>query len=233
MSLEVAWPHISYTEVLSQDLGRLLLAAVLGGIVGIERELKHRSAGLRTNMFICFGAAMFTVISLELVSAASGERTRIASQIIPGIGFIGAGSILHAQRSISGLTTAATIFVVASIGMASGGGLYGLAVFATVLLLLCLQLLGGLERRYSLKSSLMHYSILTDRAAEEITEEIDSVLQDHDKAMQDMKLIRLNGKKKIIFSVDGTRRQHEEIMASLRQSKDLSSFTAVRGTETD
>jgi putative Mg2+ transporter-C (MgtC) family protein len=170
MSLEVAWPHISYTEVLSQDLGRLLLAAVLGGIVGIERELKHRSAGLRTNMFICFGAAMFTVISLELVSAASGERTRIASQIIPGIGFIGAGSILHAQRSISGLTTAATIFVVASIGMASGGGLYGLAVFATVLLLLCLQLLGGLERRYSLKSSLMHYSILTNRAAEEITE---------------------------------------------------------------
>jgi putative Mg2+ transporter-C (MgtC) family protein len=233
MSLEVAWPHISYTEVLSQDLGRLLLAAVLGGIVGIERELKHRSAGLRTNMFICFGAAMFTVISLELVSAASGERTRIASQIIPGIGFIGAGSILHAQRSISGLTTAATIFVVASIGMASGGGLYGLAVFATVLLLLCLQLLGGLERRYSLKSSLMHYSILTDRAAEEITEEIDSVLQDHDKAMQDMKLIRLNGKKKIIFTVDGTRRQHEEIMASLRQSKDLNSFTAVRGTETD
>ncbi len=233
MSLEVAWPHISYTEVLSQDLGRLLLAAVLGGIVGIERELKHRSAGLRTNMFICFGAAMFTVISLELVSAASGERTRIASQIIPGIGFIGAGSILHAQRSISGLTTAATIFVVASIGMASGGGLYGLAVFATVLLLLCLQLLGGLERRYSLKSSLMHYSILTDRAAEEITEEIDSVLQDHDKAMQDMKLIRLNGKKKIIFTVDGTRRQHEEIMASLRQSKDLCSFTAVRGTETD
>jgi uncharacterized membrane protein YhiD involved in acid resistance len=117
--------------------------------------------------------------------------------------------------------------------MASGGGLYGLAIFATVLLLLCLQLLGGLERRYSLKSSLMHYSILTDRVAEEITEEIDSVLQDHDKAMQDMKLIRLNGKKKIIFTVDGTRRQHEEIMASLRQSKDLSSFTAVRGTETD
>lgn len=233
MSLAVAWPHITYTEVLSQDLGRLLLAAVLGGIVGIERELKHRAAGLRTNMFICFGAAMFTAISLELVSTASGERTRIASQIIPGIGFIGAGSILHAQRTISGLTTAATIFVVASIGMACGGGLYGLAVFATVLLLICLQVLGGLERRYNLKSALMHYSILTDRVAEEITEEIDSVLQDHDKAMQDMKLIRLNGKKKIIFTVDGTRRQHEEIMASLRQSRDLGGFTAVRGAETD
>ena len=233
MSLAVAWPHVFYTEVLSQDLGRLLLAAVLGGIVGIERELKHRPAGLRTNMFICFGAAMFTVISVQLANAVGGDHTRIASQIIPGIGFIGAGSILHAQRSISGLTTAATIFVVASIGMACGGGLYGLAVFATALLLLCLQVLGALERRYSLKSSLMHYSILTDRVAEEITEEIDSVLEDHGKTMQDMKLIRTNGKKKIIFTVDGTRRQHEEIMASLRQSKDLGSFTAVGGPEID
>lgn len=233
MSLAAAWPHISYTAVLSQDLGRLLLAAVLGGIVGIERELKHRPAGLRTNIFICFGAAMFTVISLELALAAGGERTRIASQIIPGIGFIGAGSILHAQRSISGLTTAATIFVVASIGMACGGGLYGLAVFATVLILLCLQVLGALERQYSLKSMLMHYSIVTGRVAEEITEEIDSVLQDHGKNMEGMKLIRTNGNKKIIFTVDGTRREHEEIMASLRQSKDLSSFTSVRGPDTD
>jgi putative Mg2+ transporter-C (MgtC) family protein len=173
------------------------------------------------------------VISVQLANAVGGDHTRIASQIIPGIGFIGAGSILHAQRSISGLTTAATIFVVASIGMACGGGLYGLAVFATALLLLCLQVLGALERRYSLKSSLMHYSILTDRVAEEITEEIDSVLEDHGKTMQDMKLIRTNGKKKIIFTVDGTRRQHEEIMASLRQSKDLGSFTAVGGPETD
>lgn len=233
MSLAVAWPHISYTEVLSQDLSRLLLAAVLGGIVGIERELKHRAAGLRTNMFICFGAAMFTVISVQLATAAGGDHTRIASQIIPGIGFIGAGSILHAQRSISGLTTAATIFVVASIGMACGGGLYGLAVFATVLLLLCLQLLGALERRYSLKSAIVRYSILTDRPAEEITEQIDSLLEDHGKAMEDMKLIRLNGKKKVMFSVDATRRQQEEIMASMRQSKDLGGFTAVRGAETD
>jgi putative Mg2+ transporter-C (MgtC) family protein len=233
MSVAASWPHISYTGVLSQDLGRLLLAAVLGGVVGIERELKHRPAGLRTNMFMCFGAAMFTVISVELANAAGGDHTRIASQIIPGIGFIGAGSILHAQRSISGLTTAATIFVVASIGMASGGGLYGLAIFATVLLLVCLQVLGALERRYSLKSSLMHYSIMTDRAAEEITEEIDAMLEEHGKTMENMKLIRTNGKKKIVFTVDGTRRQHEEIMASLRQSKDLSSFTSVHGLDTD
>ena len=233
MFFSAAFPHSGFAEVLSRDLGRLLLAAVLGGIVGIERELKRRPAGLRTNMFICFGAAMFTVLSLELAKATGGEQTRIASQIIPGIGFIGAGSILHAQRTITGLTTAATIFVVASIGMACGGGLYGLAVFASVLILICLQVLGGLERKFNLKSSLMHYSVTTDRVAEDITQEIDGLLEEHGKQMEGMKLVRVDGKKKITFTVDGTRSEHEEIMASLRQSEDLKDFQSVRGRDTD
>jgi putative Mg2+ transporter-C (MgtC) family protein len=233
MFLGDLFPHSSVTEVVSRDLGRLLLAAVLGGVVGVERELKHRPAGLRTNMFICFGAAMFTVLSLELATAFGGDHTRIASQIIPGIGFIGAGSILHAQKTITGLTTAATIFVVASIGMACGGGLYGLAVFATVLLLICLQVLGTLERRFNLKSSLVHYSVMTDRAAEEVTEEIDALLQERGKQMEGMKLIRTNGRKKIIFTVDGTRKEQDEIMGSLRQSEDLRNFHAVPGRDTD
>jgi putative Mg2+ transporter-C (MgtC) family protein len=233
MFLPNPFAHSSVTEVVSRDLGRLLLAAVLGGIVGIERELKHRPAGLRTNIFICFGAAMFTVLSVEIASAAGGDHTRIASQIIPGIGFIGAGSILHAQKTITGLTTAATIFVVASIGMACGGGLYGLAVFASVLILICLQVLGALERRFNLKSSLVHYSVVTDRVVEEVTEEIDALLQEHDKQMENMKLIRTNGKKKIIFSVDGTRKEQDEIMGSLRQSEALRNFKAVPGRDTD
>ncbi len=233
MFLANAFLHSSVTEVVSRDLGRLLLAAVLGGIVGIERELKHRPAGLRTNMFICFGAAMFTILSVELASAMGGDHTRIASQIIPGIGFIGAGSILHAQKTISGLTTAATIFVVASIGMACGGGFYGLAVFATVLILICLQVLGGLERRFNLKSSLVHYSVVTERMAEDVTEEIDALLQERGKQMEGMKLILTNGKKKIIFTVDGTRKEHDEIMDSMRQSEDLRNFQAVAGRDTD
>ena len=238
MTMADAMPNITlltagFTEVLTRDLGRLLLAAVLGGVVGVERELKHRPAGLRTNMFICFGAAMFTVISVELASAYGGDRARIAAQIIPGIGFIGAGSILHARGSITGLTTAATIFVGASIGMACGGGFYGLAVFATVLLLLCLQVLGGLERRFNLKSWFMHYSIVTDRAAEEVTDEISGVLESHGKEMETMKLIRLNGKKKIVFTVDGTRGEHDEIMAALRRTEDLRDFHAIPGREND
>src|SRR5438552_12765702 len=114
--------HVLLADLLSKTMLRLMLAACLGGIIGLERELKHRPAGLRTNMFICFGAAMFTILSSEL--AEPGDRARIAAQIIPGIGFIGAGSILHSKGGVSGLTTAATLFVVASIGMATGGGLY-------------------------------------------------------------------------------------------------------------
>src|SRR5262249_46302518 len=109
-------------DLFSKTLVQLTLAAILGGIIGLERELKHRAAGLRTNMFICFGAAMFTMLSRELGGA--NDATRIASQIIPGIGFIGAGSILRDKGGVTGLTTAATLFVVASIGMACGGGLY-------------------------------------------------------------------------------------------------------------
>src|ERR1700720_4444519 len=126
-------PHMSMEDLLSKTMVRLTLAAVLGGIIGLERELKRKPAGLRTNMFICFGSAMFTILSNELAAEwGIGDHTRIAAQIIPGIGFIGAGSILHDKGGVSGLTTAATLFVVASIGMAAGAGMYLLAIFATM-----------------------------------------------------------------------------------------------------
>jgi len=121
--------------VLSSTLARLLLAAILGGIIGLERQLRHKPAGLRTNMFICFGSAMFTVLSRQLAGTPA-DSARIAAQIITGIGFIGAGSILHTRGSVTGLTTAATLFVVAGVGMAAGGGLYLTACFDTVMILI-------------------------------------------------------------------------------------------------
>ena len=123
--LAFAFPHLTMEDLLSKTLVRLTLAAVLGGIIGLERELKRKPAGLRTNIFICFGAAMFTILSSELAKDFGiGDRTRIAAQIIPGIGFIGAGSILHDKGGVSGLTTAATIWVVAALGIAIGAGYY-------------------------------------------------------------------------------------------------------------
>jgi putative Mg2+ transporter-C (MgtC) family protein len=218
-----------FADLLSRTLARLMLAAILGGIIGLERELKHRPAGLRTNMFICFGAAMFTVISLELGGA--NDATRIASQIIPGIGFIGAGSILRDKGGVTGLTTAATIFVVASIGMACGGGLYLPAVFATMLLLLALLILGALEGRLNLKPVMMEYVIVSDKSPDVVVSEINKALEEQSRELSSMHLIKLNGKEKIVFSVAATRKEHKELLDCLHQSEDLRNLKTEPGIE--
>ena len=104
----------------SYILLRLILAALLGGAIGLERQLRHKPAGIRTNMLICFGAALFTIISYVMAGEVTGDHTRIAAQIIPGIGFIGAGVVIRERGAVLGITSAATIFVMASIGMALG-----------------------------------------------------------------------------------------------------------------
>jgi putative Mg2+ transporter-C (MgtC) family protein len=142
-------------------VGKLILAAVLGGLVGLERELSHKPAGLRTNMLICLGAALFTIISTETVRAfGAGDPARIAAQIIPGIGFIGAGVVIREKGTVVGITSAATIFMVASVGMAVGSGLIATAIFAALLLLGCLVVLGNVEQRLGLHARQMNFRIV-------------------------------------------------------------------------
>lgn len=140
-------------------VGRLLLAAVLGGVVGLERELSHKPAGIRTNLLICLGAALFTTVSWEMANNFSGDHMRIASQIIPGIGFIGAGVVIRERGTVVGITSAATIFVVASIGMAVGSGFYVTGIFTALLLLASLVLIGNLEHRLGLHVQLMDFRV--------------------------------------------------------------------------
>ncbi|HXQ25634.1 MAG TPA: MgtC/SapB family protein [Candidatus Acidoferrales bacterium] len=147
-------------------VGRLLLAAVLGGIVGLERELSHKPAGIRTNMLICLGAALFTIISYEMASGFGGDHTRIAAQIIPGIGFIGAGVVIRERGTIIGITSAATIFVVASIGMAVGSGLYVTGIFTSLLLLASLVIIGNLEQRLGLHLQLVNFRVTAATGAD-------------------------------------------------------------------
>lgn len=131
-------------------LGSLILAAVLGGSVGLERERSGKPAGLRTNMLICVGAALLTELSFLVAESGVGtvsDPGRIAAQIVSGIGFLGAGTIIQSRVGVTGLTTAATLWVVAAIGMAVGAGAYVEAVGATTLVVLALLVLGGLEGR--------------------------------------------------------------------------------------
>lgn len=216
--------------VVSSTIIRLVVAAILGGIIGLERQLRHKPAGLRTNLFICFGSAMFTVLSDQLAGSLGGDHTRVAAQIIPGIGFIGAGSILHSRGSVVGLTTAATLFVVASVGMAVGGGLYITAIFATGVILIALALLGRLERRFSLKSMLMTYEV-TGANAESVLIEGNRILDEAHTTMQNVRVGGTAGHVRVLFSVDGPREDQDEIKILLHQSSVFSTVSSLGAVE--
>jgi putative Mg2+ transporter-C (MgtC) family protein len=132
--------------VLTDDLISILLAVVFGGAIGLEREISGKAAGLRTNVLICLGAAVFTMISKQMGSEYGGSFTRIAAQVVTGVGFLGAGAIIQDRGGVQGLTTAALIWLVASIGMACGAGFHALAVISTLIAILVLIGLGQLER---------------------------------------------------------------------------------------
>jgi putative Mg2+ transporter-C (MgtC) family protein len=123
---------------------RLLLAAGLGAVIGLEREYRQKPAGLRTNILIAEGSALFTIVSIAMAQAG-GTPDRITAQIVTGVGFLGGGAILRSGISIHGMTTAATIWVNAAIGMAAGAGEFTIATVATVLTLVVLAVLPPIE----------------------------------------------------------------------------------------
>src|SRR5215475_14461442 len=230
------WQHIAellHGEMASGIVGtsvvRLILAAVLGGIIGLDRELKQRAAGLRTNMFICFGAAMFTILSVTLAGVPS-DAARIAAQIIPGIGFIGAGSILHTRGLTTGLTTAATIFVVASVGMAAGGGLYLTACFATGLVLASLFLLGYAEENLNVKLLLSSYEV-TGANLEEISQEVNRILEPHHRMMQNVLTASTGQHVRLQFDVEGCNREQKELFRELKASTVLQNAVSLGRVE--
>ncbi|PYR66763.1 MAG: magnesium transporter [Acidobacteria bacterium] len=126
---------------------RLALAAGLGGAIGLEREFRQKPAGLRTNMLIALGSALFSILSVELGTAA-GTPDRVAAQVVSGIGFLGAGAILRSGGNVTGLTTAATIWVNAAIGMAACAGAYQLAIGGAAIALAVLIALDPIDRYF-------------------------------------------------------------------------------------
>ena len=216
--------------LVSSSIVRLLMAAILGGLIGLEREWKHRAAGLRTNLFICFGAAMFTLLSQQLAGVPS-DAARIAAQIIPGIGFIGAGSIIHNRGLTTGLTSAATIFVVASIGMAAGGGLYVTAMFATGLVVATLFLLGHIEETFNLKLLTSSYEV-TGPNVEEVSNEINRILESHHhRLMQNVNSASTPQHVRLQFDVEGCSRDQKELLRQLKASSIFASVTPLGRVE--
>ena len=214
-------------HVVWADLGKLVLAAFLGGLIGLEREAKHRPAGLRTNLFICLGAAMFTLLSDQLAGEHTGDHTRIAAQIIPGIGFIGAGSIIHARGDlVTGITSAATLFVVASVGMAVGGGLYVTAIFATGLILGVLSLLGLFERFLNLKMMVHGYEV-TGKNADDVQRQVNGVLETLHSMSMNVQVAPTPVHVRVRFECEGTRKKQAQVFKLLRESGAFESVAAL------
>ena len=145
---------------------KLLLAVFAGGVIGLERELKRKPAGLRTNILICVSATLLMITSRHIGGGAPyTDPARLVAQVIAGVGFLGAGVILRSRGSVTGLTTAATIFAVTAIGITIGDGMFGVAIAVTVLIVVILVALGYVEGAIIRRRRMFHFSFHTDKPA--------------------------------------------------------------------
>jgi putative Mg2+ transporter-C (MgtC) family protein len=214
---------------LQQIILRLGFAAALGAAIGVERDLRRRPAGIRTSAFVCMGSALFTVLSFQLAHLyGDSSSTRIASNLVQGIGFLGAGAILREAGGLVGLTTAATIFAEAAIGMAAGGGLYAVAGYTTALVLFGLVVLGWCARRFDLKPRIMAFRI-TSSHAENVATEVQRCLAELKISPHNFR-ISMPGTQSIVeFQGEVGHRQQEQIVAKLNRAGVVTEIVPIEG----
>lgn len=200
---------------LSTIVARLAWAALLGAIIGIERNVRRRPSGMRTGFCVSMGAALFTIVSIEIARrTGDSSTTRIASNIVQGIGFLGAGVILRERGNVVGLTTAATIFATAAMGMAAGGGLYAVSGISCALLLFALVLLFYVEGWFNLKPRYMLFRIVVDRA-ENMVADVHRIFAELKVGIDNFQ-VSLTGEKNLIqFDAEVTTHQQDKILQAL------------------
>ena len=194
---------------------RLLWAALLGSLIGIERSARRRPAGMRTSMCVTVASALFTILSVEIAHRTGDtSTTRIASNIVQGIGFLGAGVILRERGSVVGLTTAAAIFAEAAIGMAAGGGLFLVSAAGALLVLVSLVLLIYVENLFNLKPRYMLFRVTTS-VADTLVSEIHKIFSDLHVPLDNFQVSMAGEKNLIQFDADVSHRQQESILTAL------------------
>jgi putative Mg2+ transporter-C (MgtC) family protein len=194
---------------------RLLWAALLGAMIGVERSVRKRPAGMRTSVCVCLGAALFTIISAEYAKLTGDSgTTRIASNIVQGIGFLGAGVILRERGSVVGLTTAAAIFAEAAIGMASGAGFYRTAGVAAALVLVTLTGLIYLEDALKLKCRYMLFRLTTGSAIDMVPE-VHRIFKDLNIQLDNFQVSATGEKHVIQFDADVSHHQQARVLSAM------------------
>jgi putative Mg2+ transporter-C (MgtC) family protein len=211
---------------------RLLSACLLGGIVGLERESRHKASGLRTNMLMCLACAFFTLLSANLAGPNSPNKGQVASNIVQGVGFLGAGLILHTKSRVLGLTSAATVFVVASIGMACGAGLYVEAALATAIVVLALRLVGYMEWKLPWKEFVLLYEV-RGQNQQLLYGAILHVLDKQGIRMNVVERDSFGTLERVTFAVIANRMKHEVLLRELRASDKTDEVMAFPDTEQD
>jgi len=192
---------------------QLVLSILLGGVVGLERELKGKPAGLRTNILICVGATLFTALSVHL-AGGRGDPGRVAAQILTGVGFIGAGTILHMRGHVVGLTSAATIWVVAAIGMALGSAAYLEAIgttFLVVIVLAGLEKLENLLARHETRGRLVVHA----RPDRDTVEQLEELVRTAGLEVDRVSSRRENVDLVVDLAVRGQKRLHDDLLVAL------------------
>jgi putative Mg2+ transporter-C (MgtC) family protein len=212
-------------------LVKLALATVLGGAIGLERELAGKPAGLRTNILICVGAALFTHLSILIAQVGFtpdgrpyGDTTRIAAQIVSGIGFLGAGAILHAHGAVVGLTTAASIWVVAAVGAAVGAGAYVEGIGTAVLIVLVLVGLRPVESRLLNRRRKVHVTLRVQR--ETRFDAVEDILRANGLHIVDRRTFEHETDRAFELDLIGTSRQLDATIDDLRRRQDVISVSA-------
>lgn len=205
---------------------RLLAAIAAGAVIGFERELHDKPAGFRTNILICFGAALFTVMSVELVGEAYSDQSRIAAGVVTGVGFLGAGAIVHFKGNVLGLTTAATIWAVASVGMAFGAGEFALGAIATVLTAVVLFGLAYAEGLISSWRVTTRFKIKLERALES-ADVVRQLVDELGLHISSWMITKVEEEVTLRISVMGPSRQIEKLQAALVANEHVHSIKRV------
>ena len=210
-------------------VGKLLLGTLLGGAIGLEREMAGKPAGLRTNILICVGSVLFTQMSLDIAQVGFardghpyGDTGRITAQIVSGIGFLGAGAILHGGGAVIGLTTAATIWVVAAIGVAVGAGAYVDACAATILIMLILVGLRPFEHRLAAKRRRVHATLRVKPGA--AFDAFEKIIQSQGVHIYTRRTFEHDTDRTFELDLIGATMQFDVLVDQLRHEKDVISI---------
>jgi putative Mg2+ transporter-C (MgtC) family protein len=205
----------------TEDVVKILLAILAGGAIGLEREFRDKAAGFRTLIFICAGAALFTIFSLRI--GADGDPGRIAAALVTGVGFLGAGVILREGGKVIGLTTAATIWFIAALGMGFGAGQYALSLLMTAIGLVVLWLLPSLERRIDNLREEREYEVAFAYTTDK-TRSLEELFAGHNVRILEKKHHKTGARMICTWKAAGMPSNHEHVVRELLKDKDIESL---------